>query len=149
MNAMQMHPAVVLDTNVVLDWMVFHDPRVAPLADAIAAGRLLWLGSSRMLAELAHVLARPALASWSPKMEQVLTLVNQLIQSCDDPASCGLVCCDASDQVFIDLALAQRARWLFTRDKALLRLARQALPRGTIVCTPEDWQAATAATATT
>jgi len=32
-----------------------------------------------------------------------------------------------------------RADWLFTRDRAVLRLARRALPRGLAILTPEAW----------
>jgi predicted nucleic acid-binding protein len=47
-----------------------------------------------------------------------------------------LRCRDADDQVFIDLALVHRARWLLTRDKALLALARRARPLGTEILRP-------------
>jgi len=51
-----------------------------------------------------------------------------------------LRCADPDDQMFIDLALAVRACWLFTRDKALLRLAPRARDRGVCVLRPADWQ---------
>ena len=43
--------------------------------------------------------------------------------------------------MFIDLALAAGVQWLFTRDRALLRLARKARERGVIVLRPADWSA--------
>jgi PIN domain len=33
-------PLLVLDTNVVLDWVAFGDPRVQPIVDAIERGAL-------------------------------------------------------------------------------------------------------------
>jgi predicted nucleic acid-binding protein len=39
--------------------------------------------------------------------------------------------------VFIDLALAHRARWLLTRDKALLSLARPARVLGVEILKPQ------------
>lgn len=134
-------PAAVLDTHVVLDALVFADPRVQPLMRAVSAGQLRWLMSSRMRTELGHVLTRPVLQRWSPDVAQVLAVVDQLALPCADPPRCHLHCTDPDDQVFIDLALAQQAPWLLTRDKALLRLARRAQGRGTRVCTPEVWTA--------
>jgi putative PIN family toxin of toxin-antitoxin system len=139
MTAREDAPAVVLDTNAVLDWLVFRDARMGPLAQAIEAGRLRWLGSLRMRDELAHVLGRAMFEPWPHDPEQVLTFFSSLVQTCAEPPACALICRDEDDQVFIDLALAQRASWLFTRDKALLRLARQARLRGTIICPPEAW----------
>ena len=51
-------PTVVLDTNAVLDWLLFADPRMAPLASAVTDGRLRWIATARMRDEFAHVLAR-------------------------------------------------------------------------------------------
>ena len=47
-----------------------------------------------------------------------------------------LQCRDPDDQMFIDLALAQRARWLLTRDRALLALARPAAAYGLEIAAP-------------
>jgi putative PIN family toxin of toxin-antitoxin system len=139
MTAPEDVPAVVLDTNVVLDWLVFRDARVLLLAQAIEAGRLRWVGSSRMRDELAHVLGKALFETWKHDPEQVLAFVDSLVQSCNEPPTCPLICSDDDDQVFIDLALAQRAKLLFTRDKALLRMARQARLHGTTICPPEHW----------
>ena len=35
--------AAVLDTNVVLDWLVFRNPRTAPVARALESGAMRWL----------------------------------------------------------------------------------------------------------
>jgi hypothetical protein len=48
----------------------------------------------------------------------------------------ALSCVDPDDQGFIDLALAHRAAWLFTRDRALLDLARRAAPSGCRIAPP-------------
>jgi predicted nucleic acid-binding protein len=51
-------PSVVLDTNVVLDWLLFNDPSVAKLAAAVVGGRVRWLATAAMRDELTHVLGR-------------------------------------------------------------------------------------------
>ncbi|MBK1612172.1 putative toxin-antitoxin system toxin component, PIN family [Rubrivivax gelatinosus] len=136
--------AVVLDTNVVLDWLVFEDPAVRPLADALADGRLSWIATEAMLDELRHVLTRPGLERWSERCAQALESAAAAVRTVEMPA-CDRpipVCRDASDQKFIELALACNAPWLLTRDKELLRLARAARAAGTTVCPPAGWRAA-------
>jgi predicted nucleic acid-binding protein len=131
---------VVLDTNVVLDWLLFGDARCAFLLPRLQAGRWRWHGCARMRDELAQVLPRPELQRWSPKGEHILSTYDQLINTTADPLTDGtLKCADADDQVFIDLAVAVGARWLFTRDRALLDLARPAERRGVHVLTPASW----------
>ena len=52
-------PAVVLDTNIVLDVFVFNDAACAPLKAALEAGELNWLATPPMRDELARVLTYP------------------------------------------------------------------------------------------
>lgn len=140
------HPSAgdtaVLDTNVVLDWLVFRDPRAVPLAAAITQGRLRWLASARMRAELDTVLQR-TLPAWGPRWQAdrdaALAAFARHAGVRDEPPACPLACTDASDQMFIDLAWAARSRWLLTRDRALLRLARRARAAGIAIVPPERW----------
>jgi predicted nucleic acid-binding protein len=48
-------------------------------------------------------------------------------------------CTDTDDQKFIDLALAHGARWLLSRDRAVLKLGRRTRVLGLEVLTPEIW----------
>jgi predicted nucleic acid-binding protein len=64
-------PGIVLDTNVVLDWLVFRNPACARLDDDFAAGRLRWLASTAMRDELAHVLGRGVCDAWAPDLASV------------------------------------------------------------------------------
>ena len=135
-------PVVVLDTNTTLDWLVFSDARVQPLARAIEDGRAQWIACPAMRAELARMLAHRRLAQWHPDGERALSSFDRCAKSCAAPTAGWqprLRCSDADDQVFIDLALAEGARWLVTRDRALLKLARRAQPLGLGIVTPADW----------
>ncbi|MDT7834162.1 PIN domain-containing protein [Aquabacterium sp. OR-4] len=138
----------VIDTNVVLDWLVFGDVGVQPLVRALAAGQLRWVATQAMVDELAHVLGRPFDARWTLDPDRVLATVHQHVSLVPAAAVPGppLICRDPDDQKFIDLALAWPARWLFSRDRALLHLARRALPRGVTVLAPARWQASGGAT---
>lgn len=135
----------MLDTNVVLDWFVFQDPAVRPLAQAIEQGVVHWLGCAEMRAELAHVLAHAQLPRPRSDLLHALTFVDRLCMTCSLPAPLPAVrlrCSDTSDQMFIDLALSHRVRWLLTRDKALLKLTRKAAALGLLIQVPEAWRPA-------
>lgn len=134
-------PRVVLDTNVVLDWLLFRDPRVDRLRSAMDAGALRWVTCARMREEFRRTLGLPLLARWKPDSERMLTWFDRYAVPLPDPAPAAwrLRCDDADDQVFVDLALASGARWLISHDKALLRLRRRMLPAGPLVCTPSEW----------
>lgn len=130
----------VLDTQVVLDWLVFRDPTTLPLALAITDGSMRWLASQPMLAEIEHVLDRGVGAAWAPDRAAIRDACARWAQPTAAAPDSGLHCADPDDQMFIDLAIAARARWLFTRDRALLRLASRACAQGVHVMRPADWR---------
>ena len=140
----EMTPGAVLDANVVLDWFVFGEAGVAPLAQAITTGQLRWWSCRPMQDELAYVLRHGAPSRREVDVEHVLTSVDQLCIGVELAVPLPMIrlrCSDASDQMFIDLALQCGAAWLFTRDRALLKLARKAAPRGLTIAPPERWPA--------
>jgi predicted nucleic acid-binding protein len=57
----------------------------------------------------------------------------------ETPAS--LRCRDGDDQKFLDLAHFAGARWLISRDRALLDLAKRARHLGFEILTPALWSA--------
>jgi len=137
-------PGVVLDTNAVLDWLVFRDPGMQVWVEAIELGRLRWLACAAMRDELERTLGYAQLARWQPQTEPVLATFDHRSVGCAAPDTLGtpgLVCSDRDDQVFLDLGLAQKARWLVTHDRALLRLARAAQRHGLRVVRPATGRA--------
>ena len=135
-------PRIVLDTNAVLDWLVFRDPHIQPVVDALQAGRIRWVATAAIRLELAHMLGHANLSRWSPDAAASLAQFDRLATIRPAPLAdphTRLRCSDADDQIFIDLALADGARWLLTHDRALLKLARRAAPHGLQVLRPEDW----------
>lgn len=137
----------VLDTNTVLALWWFEDPAVAALRAAIEAERLPCLACRPMLDELAHVLARGLLPARRRPDAPAADGASVLAQAARwlqvrplPPPAVRLRCNDASDQVFIDLAVAERAGWLFSRDRAVLRLRRRtAALGGPVICAPDGW----------
>ena len=137
--------ALVLDTNVVLDWLLFRDASCAGLSGPLQAGQWLWHSSLSMRGELASVVQRPELQRWSPDCEHILSTFDKLAKLCPEaPSAIGaagrLRSRDPDDQKFIDLAVSVKATWLLSRDRALLRLARPARDLGLQILPPARWQ---------
>ena len=121
-------PPIVLDTNVVLDLLVFDDVAAQPLKRGLAGGRLRWLATAAMRAELERVLGYRTIA---------LRLARDRLAAADvlagfDRHAClvaeappaGLRCADPDDQKFIDLAVQHQAR-LLSKDRAVLSMAKR------------------------
>ena len=139
---MQDQPVAVLDTNVVLDWLVFGAARVAPLMTSVFAGSTSCIACPWMRDELARQLRSRRLARWAPDPTAALLAYDERVELVAHPSTVtprGLVCSDADDQVFIDLALERSARWLVTHDRALLCLAARARTHGLAIVTPAAW----------
>jgi putative PIN family toxin of toxin-antitoxin system len=137
-------PRVVIDTNAVLDWLVFGQPAALALADAVEQRGWAWCATPAMLAELRAVLAQPLPQRWEEARKLALTkevehLVRRMPPTNPMPAMSRLICRDPADQMFIDLALACAPSWLVTHDRALLALRRRAIARGVVIATPEQW----------
>lgn len=134
---------IVLDTNVLLDWLVFRNPVTRTFDTALNPARLRWISTEPMRLELGYVLTESLLTRWQVQADNVWATVQQHNCPVEPPAALPphqrLRCTDTDDQIFIDLAVARRSRWLLTRDRALLKLARRALPHGVTVLTPEAW----------
>ena len=136
-------PTIVIDTNVILDWLVFRDPSSLALADAIRHRQVRWVATAAMRLDLAEVLQRGLAAARGADAAAVLTDWDACVDLCAvppvQPAATALRCTDPDDQKFLDLALATQARWLLSRDRALLRVARRAALRGTRISVPQAW----------
>jgi predicted nucleic acid-binding protein len=135
-------PSLVLDTNAVLDWLVFRDASMNALSAAIEQRRVRWIGCLRMREELLRTLSYSTLERWKPDSKHTLGIFDRWVDHFPDPVPTRagpLLSSDADDQVFIDLALSHSARWLVTKDRALLKLARPALCHGARVLRPGDW----------
>lgn len=122
--------SLVLDTNIVLDLLVFDDPAAAPLRAALARGEWRWLATAPMRDELARVLAYPRIAARLALRGQtasaVLSVFDAHTQPEPVPAKAPVTCKDADDQKFIDLAVHHRAT-LLSKDAAVLCMKKRLL----------------------
>jgi predicted nucleic acid-binding protein len=136
-------PLVVLDTNVVLDWLLFADPGVQALVTAIEQGRLRWIATAAMRGEFEHVLGRGLAAAHNaePARFEATWARHCVERPPAPPAGAPLRCTDSDDQKFIDLALAADAHWLVSRDRAVLKLRSKAAALGLAILVPSQWRA--------
>jgi len=117
---------VVLDTNVILDCWVFDDPAARPLRAALDGGRVVAVRSAATDAELDDVLARPRFGLGEQRRYELLEFWRAHAPLIEVTLTAPILCADPTDQRFLDLALAARARILFTKDSALLATAAHA-----------------------
>ena len=135
------HPdgrALVLDTNVVLDLLVFADPATALVRELLNAKTLRWIATAAMREELARVLDYPKIAPrvafYGLSAASVLAAFDTQVQIVPVAARIPATCRDADDQQFLDLAAAHRAI-LLSKDQAVLALRKRLLVYGAQVAT--------------
>ena len=133
---------IVIDTNVCLDLLVFHDPRWASLLAALESGAVEAVTRADCRDEYNIVLhyahlpldadSRPLAAA---RFDALVTVV------APDASQVRLpVCTDRDDQKFLEIARDARAAVLITKDKALLKLARKTAQAGLFrIMLPEAW----------
>ena len=120
--------ALVIDTNIELDLLVFQDEKMRRLLADIEQGRVRWLATAPMRAELQRVLDYPTVQprmhwhglSSSQVLAQFDALSNTVAVADKVPVTCG----DADDQKFLDLAAAHRAS-LISKDKLVLKCRKR------------------------
>jgi predicted nucleic acid-binding protein len=129
---------LVLDTNVVLDLLVFGDAAAQPVRHGLQAGSLRWLATAAMREELARVLAYPKLA---PRVAFHRGNADAVLQDFDRhaelvaaPDKASVTCGDPDDQKFIDLAVAHRCP-LVSKDFEVLRMKKR-LAQLDVLATP-------------
>jgi putative PIN family toxin of toxin-antitoxin system len=119
---------LVLDTNVVLDLLVFRHAAARPLSEGLREGRLHWLATAPMREELARVLAYPKLAArvafHRDDAQEVLRDFDAHARLVDVADKAPVTCGDPDDQKFIDLAVAHRCL-LLSKDFEVLRMKKR------------------------
>lgn len=124
---------VVLDTNVVLDLLVFDDPISRPLAEALTQGSLMAWADAETLLELERVLTLPIFRLDSARQRDVYARYQRMVHQAPATAAAPLPelprCRDRDDQKFLLLTARAGAAWLVSKDKRVLSLAdRHGLP---------------------
>lgn len=127
---------VVLDTNIVLDVLLFQAPESQPLRAALQAGQVQWLGTAHMREELRRVLDYAHIAQrvqfYGTTAERILARRDQWVHVVKAAPRSAFVCRDADDQCFIDLAVAHGAL-LLSKDAQVLKLRKRLARQGVVV----------------
>lgn len=125
--------AVVLDTNIVLDLLVFSDPTTALVRQLLHAKALRWVATAAMREELQRVLDYPHIALrvafYGLTPANVLAAFDAQAHPVPVPTRIPATCRDADDQQFLDLAAAHGAI-LLSKDKAVIALRKRMLVYG-------------------
>lgn len=146
-----MYPSstIVLDTNVCLDLLVFDDPRVTRLAEALRSRRIVAMANNDTRAEWIRVLGYPTLQLDARRREALIGAFDALVEIAADTAGANPAsgttaplprCSDPDDQKFLELARDTGARWLLSRDQDLLMLAARCRRNSLFaILTPQAW----------
>lgn len=134
---------LVLDTNVVLDWLVFRDAGVAGLQPALDAKQIELITHQPALDELRRVLTYAQLGLASNQRQEILERYSSQARLAALPGGFDLEnlglpagfprCRDCEDQHFIALAYHERADALVSKDRAVLELRKRARKFGVTI----------------
>ena len=116
-----MKPIVILDTNILLDILVFDDQRAHPLRSAIE--------------EFVDVISRPQFDLNADQQYEVSSQWQSWARVLDDSTliAAPWKCKDRDDQVFINLAYSLRPAILISKDKLVLKVAKRAIKEDVII----------------
>jgi putative PIN family toxin of toxin-antitoxin system len=128
---------VVFDTNTVVSALLFTNGRLAWLRPHWRDGGCLPLISRATAAELTRVLGYPKFRLSPEDRIELLGDYLPFCQTVESVGKCPLVCRDANDQPFLDLAESGKADLLVTGDQDLLALAGQT---AFLIETPEAYR---------
>lgn len=115
---------LVLDTNVVLDMLIFDDPHIPSIRKLVADQALHWIADEAQRIELQRVLhysqIAPRVAFYGKTAQGVLESFDQMVTYVPTAPKIRLTCTDPDDQHFLDLA-SQHQALLISKDKAVLK----------------------------
>lgn len=128
---------VVFDTNAVLSALLFTQGRLRWVVGHWQAGNCVPLISRTTAAELARILAYTKFRLTAIEQLEALSEYIPFCEEVEVVQSCPVLCRDAKDQPFLDLAHSGKADVLVTGDEDLLALAGQT---AFVIETPEAYQ---------
>ncbi len=128
---------IVFDTNAVLSALLFTHGRLSWLVGHWQTGNCVPLLSRSTAAELARILAYPKFRLTAIEQLEALSEYIPFCEEVEVVRSCPLLCRDAKDQPFLDLAYSGKADALVTGGEDLLALAGQT---AFLIETPEEYR---------
>jgi predicted nucleic acid-binding protein len=122
-------PVIILDTNILLDILVFDDERAHPLRAALDAKLLDAVATDKTFAELLDVIGREQFSLDKDQQHLIGEQWKSWARIISDNELCQAPwkCKDRDDQVFINLAYSLRPSALISKDKQVLKIAKRAI----------------------
>ena len=136
-----MKPRLVLDTNVILDLLVFKDPSTEPIRLMLDAKIVDAVRSEASMLELVDVIQRPIFKLSQQEQEMILQAWESLTRLLENTAieSAPFICRDLDDQIFLDMAYSIRPAVLFSKDLRVLELRVSAKGHGVEITNQYDY----------
>lgn len=136
-----MKPRLVLDTNVILDLLVFKDPSAEPLRLMLDAKIVDAVRSEASMLELVDVIQRPIFKLSQQEQEMILQAWEGVTRLLENAAieSAPFICRDLDDQIFLDMAYSIRPAVLFSKDLRVLELRVSAKGHGVEITNQYDY----------
>ena len=133
-------PRLVLDTNVILDLLVFKDPSAEPIRLQLNANQVDAVRTLASMAELIDVIGRPTFKLSQENQEAIVQAWESRSRLLENTAiePAPFTCRDHDDQVFIDMAFSIRPALLLSKDLRVLEL--QAIARRHGVDISQDYE---------
>ena len=140
-----MKPHLVLDTNVILDLLVFKDPSTEPIRLLLDAQQVDAVRTPASMAELIDVIGRPAFKLSQEEQETIREAWESSSRLLEDAAiePAPFTCRDPDDQVFINMAYSIRPAFLLSKDLRVLELRTIAKRHGIEISKQYDCLSAT------
>lgn len=125
-------PRLVLDTNVILDLLVFKDPSTEPIRLALDAKQVDAVRSEASMLELIDVIQRPTFKLSREEQAIILQAWESVTRLLENAAieSAPFTCRDLDDQIFLDMAYSIRPALLLSKDLLVLELRAIAKTHG-------------------
>ena len=135
-----MKPRLILDTNVILDLLVFKDPTTEPIRLLLDAKLVDAVRSEASMLELIDVIQRPIFKLSREAQEIILqkweSSSRLLENTAIEPAP--FTCRDPDDKVFLDMAYSLRPALLLSKDLRVLELCASAKRHGIAISNQYD-----------
>jgi predicted nucleic acid-binding protein len=140
-----MKPHLVLDTNVILDLLVFKDPSTEPLRLLLDTQQADAVRTLASMAELIDVIGRPTFKLSQEEQETIREAWESGSRLLEDTAMerAPFTCRDPDDQVFLDMAYSIRPAFLLSKDLRVLELRTIAKRHGIEISKQYDCLSAT------
>ena len=134
-------PRLVLDTNVILDLLVFKDPTAEPIRHLLNAKLVDAVRSEASMRELIDVIQRPTFKLNQEEQAIILQAWESVTRLLENTAieSAPFTCRDLDDQVFINMAYSLRPALLLSKDLLVLELGASAKPHGVEISNQYDY----------